>query len=466
MVGLPLTMWMFFSERMERPLLVFLLYLGLLDGFLKLRTNSTAVTSVRDVLLYAILLGFLARAILRRQTLRLPPLSGWILAFTVVVLVQVVNPADEGIGHTLGALRPHLEFVPLFFVGYYMVQTRARLRTFFLILLVIATANGIVGFYQLNLTPAQLASWGPGYAFRINGNGTGLNKVAGRTFHTGGQERTRPFGLSDDAGLGGAWGMLAVGGALALASLGIRRRLGRISLLLCVGPPLAIISGEGRSILIGSVVAVLAYVGFATTARRLVPTMTAVLLGLAVLVGVVVYVGSVSGSGVFARYKTISPSNLASTTSTDRGSSLKYIPTLIADHPLGNGLGKVGPAAGFAGGASNSGSNGETEPDFLVSELGVPGLIVVLGFNINLLFLAFRRIRQLEPETRSLVAALLAGIVAMLVVGVASATTANAPDAPYLWFAGGALSYWLGAGARSVPLSARVSADGPPPIGA
>ena len=58
--GVAITVWMFFSENMDRPMVVFLLYLGLLDGFLKLRTNSTAVTLVRDVLLYAILLGFVA----------------------------------------------------------------------------------------------------------------------------------------------------------------------------------------------------------------------------------------------------------------------------------------------------------------------------------------------------------------------------------------------------------------------
>ena len=128
--GIGLTVWMFFSERMERPLVVLLLYLGLLEGFLKLRTDSTVITSVRDVLLYAILLGFLVRAALRRQSLPLPPLSGWVLAVTVVVLVQIANPSSHGILHTLGALRPHLEFVPLFFVGYFMLQTRARLRTF------------------------------------------------------------------------------------------------------------------------------------------------------------------------------------------------------------------------------------------------------------------------------------------------------------------------------------------------
>ena len=101
--GVALTVWMFLSENMDRPIVVFLLYLGLLDGLLKLRTNSTAVTLVRDVLLYAILLGFLARAALRRQRLRPPPLTGWILAFVIVVIVQLANPADQGLTHSLAS---------------------------------------------------------------------------------------------------------------------------------------------------------------------------------------------------------------------------------------------------------------------------------------------------------------------------------------------------------------------------
>jgi hypothetical protein len=435
--------WMFFSERLEKPLLVFLLYLGLLDGFLKLRTNSSAITLGRDALLYAILLGFLARSTLRRSPMRLPPLSGWPLAFTIIVLVQLFNPADNGLTHTLGALRPHLEFVPLFFVGYAVLQTPARLRTFFLLLLVIASANGIVSAVQLNLTPAQLSSWGPGYSARINGTGTGVNSLAARTYVTSsGQARTRPFGLGDDSGIGEAWGMLALGGALTLISLSGRRSAGRISLLLCAGPPLAIITGEGRSLVVGSVVALVAYILLATTAKRLIPTLAAVLLGLAVMVGVVAYISSVSGAGVFDRYLTISPSTLAATTNQSRGNSFSAIPQLITAHPLGNGLGFVGPAAGFAGGGG-AGSNGETEPGFLISELGIPGLLVIYGFNLHLLILGARRIKRLEPETRGHVAALFAGIVALLIVGISAATTSIAPFSPYLWFVGGALTYWL-----------------------
>ena len=190
--GVALTVWMFFSENMDRPMVVFLLYLGLLDGFLKLRTNSTAVTLVRDVLLYAILLGFLARAALRRQKLRPPPMTGWILAFVMVVIVQLANPADQGLTHSLGALRPHLEFVPLFFVGYALLQSRKRLRTFFVIMLVIATANGVVGVIQLNLTPAQLSSWGPGLRLPDQQQGNRARRGLGPHFQHFHRGRSHP----------------------------------------------------------------------------------------------------------------------------------------------------------------------------------------------------------------------------------------------------------------------------------
>src|SRR3954454_9990019 len=49
--------WMFLSERYEVTLLVLTLYLGLLDGFLKLKTGSQLTTLGRDLLLYAIVAG-------------------------------------------------------------------------------------------------------------------------------------------------------------------------------------------------------------------------------------------------------------------------------------------------------------------------------------------------------------------------------------------------------------------------
>src|ERR1700722_5606296 len=80
--------WMFFSERYERTLAVLLLYLGLLDGFLKLKTGSTIATLGRDVLLYSIALGVLVRAMLRRQALPSPPLLFGVVAWLLLCLAQ------------------------------------------------------------------------------------------------------------------------------------------------------------------------------------------------------------------------------------------------------------------------------------------------------------------------------------------------------------------------------------------
>lgn len=451
-LGVGIGVWMFFSTSLERPLAVFLLYLGLLDGFLKLRTNSDFVTLGRDALLYALALGFLARASLGKQQLRLPPLSGWALAFTAVVLAQLANPGNIGTLHTAGGLRPHLEFVPLFFIGFAMLQTPRRLRTFFVLMLIIATANGIVGLIQLNLTPDQLASWGPGYEQRVNGTGTGLDQVSARVYGTddSGETRTRPFGLGQDAGSGAAWGMLALGGALALVTLAARRSSGRLALLLCAGPPLAVISGQGRAILLASVVVLFAYAVMATNVKRLVPTLAGLLVGLAVIGGVVAYVGSASGEGVFDRYATITPDKVRSTTDEDRGRSIERIPSYFGEFPLGNGLGSVGPAAGFAGGGDGDG-DGETEPTFLLTELGIPGLVVILGLHLHLLWLGALRIRRFDEETRPLVAALLAGIVGIFALWIAAPTTAASPLSAYLWLVGGALAYWLTVGWRREP---------------
>src|SRR4051794_34300778 len=44
--------WMFLSERYHISLLALMVYLGLLDGFIRLKTGSSNLTVVRDVLLY------------------------------------------------------------------------------------------------------------------------------------------------------------------------------------------------------------------------------------------------------------------------------------------------------------------------------------------------------------------------------------------------------------------------------
>lgn len=449
------TLWLFLTERVTVAAIALMLYLGLLDGYLKLSTGDQHVTLVRDVLLYAIVIGMLARTALRGDPLRLPPLSGWVVAYVAVVLVQIGNPANTGTLHTLGALRPHLEFVPLFFLGYLLVRSASALRTFLVLLLVCATANGIVGFVQLQETPEQLAGWGPGYSAKVLGTGD----VSGRVFtDDSGEERVRPFGLGGDSGAGAVVGLVAVGAALALVTLGRQRMSGRLALLLCAGAPLAVLTGERRTTVVAAFVALLAFVLLATSLRRLIPTLAAIGVGLALTLVLVSVVGG-SSEGVFDRYKTISPDRLAATTEESRGGSFDKIPRFVVDYPVGGGLGSVGPASAFAGGGS-VGLDGETGPTFLLSELGVAGLVVLLGFNVQLLVLAARRVRRCEPELRVLLAALVAGLVGLLMTWVSAADMATSPASPFFWFSAGALAWWLAgpgfaeAGGRPRALSA------------
>ena len=432
-----LVAWMFVSTRPEWPLAVFALYLGLLDGYLKLSTGVGNLTVARDVLLYAIVLGILVRAAIRKQRLTLPPLSSWVIAFVAVVLVQLVNPADAGVKHTLAALRPELEFMPLFFLGHQVVRTSVRLRRFFLILLLCATANGIANFVQFNLTPSQFASWGSGYATYINGTGG----VSGRTFYdNAGQAKVRPFGLGTDAGSGAQFGLLGLGGALALLVLGARGRQWLV-LLLCVGPPLAIFTGQWRSAVVAAIVAAAFFIVLVVSSRRMIPTLAAFALGVLITAGVFGLVAS-NSSGLLDRYNTITPGSLLSTTQASRGGSISLIPTFAVDYPLGGGLGSVGPAAGYAGGTAHA-LNGETAFTFYLSDVGLPGLIVMFLFNLKLLGRSIRRVRGMDHETRLLVAGVAAGVAGLFTEWASGSPLVTSPGAPYFWFAAGALAFWL-----------------------
>ena len=72
----------------------------------------------------------------------------------------------------IGGFRQQLEWVPFFFFGYALMRSRERFRKLFVILGVIALANGLMSTYQTRLSPGQLASWGPGYAELVHGSET------------------------------------------------------------------------------------------------------------------------------------------------------------------------------------------------------------------------------------------------------------------------------------------------------
>jgi hypothetical protein len=439
------SLWFATTRRTQLALALFMVYLGALDGYLKLATGSGLVTFLRDVLLFAILAGVLGRAQAQRTRLTAPPLTAWVGGFALLVLVQVFNPQGGTLVHSLAGVRQHLEFVPLFFLTFAFVRTTKALRGFVVLLLLIAAVNGVVSLVQFRETPQQLAAWGPGYAERILGQGQFL--VSGRSFFDqAGNNYTRPFGLGSEAGSGGLVGAFALGGVLALASLALSRRLRHLlfAVAMAIGAVTAIVTSQGRAVIVCSIVVALAYGLLTATSRGRVTT----LLGLAVagLVSVVVFQAIIGKAGSPAlRYQGLTTSTLLQTTSKARGKSLADIPRTMAWYPLGAGLATAGPASGAPGATALTGAvDAENQFSFMTLETGIAGTTLIVAFTVMLFVLGLRRCRH-EPdrEARVLLAAVIAPIAGMTLLYVPSALTATTPGGPYLWAAGGIVSYWL-----------------------
>src|SRR5271154_1991753 len=433
------------SDRYPMTLTLIVLYLGLLEGPVKLGSGAHEEAAViRDVLIFSVGLGAVLRLVVKREPITLPPMSAWPLAFVALVLVEAFNPNTHGIIKILGGFRQELEWIPFFFFGYVIMRSKQRFRRLFLILGVLALANGAVSTYQTRLSPGQLASWGPGYRELVFG-GKG---ISARTYGSEGVARVRPPALGTDAGFGGAVGLIALPGTLALLATGGLRRRWPV-LLLCLGALVGVATGLGRLQVVGAVLALLAFtaLSFSAAGRRINRPLAA-LLGVVVLalpVGAILV--SVEGSGAFSRYTEIAPANVTEAKDTKTG-ELKHIPAQIAAAPFGVGLGTVGAAAGFGGTQKEllegHGTGAESQYKFILDELGLPGLVLWVALLIRLLTLALPGLwRVPDFELRMYMAAIFSPVIAFVIMGFSGPVMSSAALAPFFWFSLGVAAYWF-----------------------
>jgi hypothetical protein len=448
------------SARYGLTLALLALYLGLLDGPVKLLSASQAASAVRDVLIFAIVLGMAARAAVTRERVRMPPLSGWVVAFVALVLIEAANPATHGILKVVGGFRQQLEWVPFFFFGYLAMRSKERLRKLFVLLGVIALANGAVGAYQAQLTPTQLASWGPGYGERI----AGTDGLGGRTYAVEGVGRPRPPALGSDSGFGGGVGVLALPGLLAVLAVGgMRRRW--LLVLLCLGALLGIATSASRTSVIIAVVALLSFGGLSLSAgRRAIRPLAALAAAVALAFAVGAVLVATEGGGVFARYESLVSSQAHGPGNDSKERDLAQIPRYLASAPFGVGLGTYGSAAGFGGRErvtiEGKGVTGESAYNLLALELGLPGLLLWVGLSLSVIGLAVRGLARVRDiELRVYLAAAFAVFIAFTVQGLSGPTLAVTPAGAYLWFAAGIAAYWFAGPGRAESALARGASD-------
>jgi hypothetical protein len=436
------------SVRYEITLTILVIYLGLIDGVVKLETASQLVSSLRDVMIAAISMGALARVAVRREKVLLPPLTGWVFAFVLLVVIEVANPNTHGLLKVVGGFRQHLEWIPFFFFGYLIMRSKVRFRQLFLLLGVIALANGFVSTVQTQLTPEQLASWGPGYAERINGTGS----VSDRVYtDSAGTARVRPPALGSDFGFGGYVGVLALPGLLALLATGRLKRRSLV-LLLSLGAILAVATSLQREAVLGAVVAVIAFAALSASAGR---QATRVLAGLLVVGALALALASLlapnAGNGVFSRYASITPDKAAATSVSYRQDTLAQIPAVVQKYPFGAGLSIAGAGATF-GGESTATVDGhrasaESQYNYVNLELGLPGLLFWIALTVMVITLSVRKLRQIgDVELRLSLAAVFAVVIAFSIMGLVGPTMSSLPFGPFFWFSVGIASYWFAGG--------------------
>jgi hypothetical protein len=168
-----------------------------------------------------------------------------------------------------------------------------------------------------------------------------------------------------------------------------------------------------------------------------------VLIGILVFGALVAAALSALDSGTLHRYNTIAPSKLAGTVSNSRSGNNALIPQYAGKYPFGGGLGSSGPAWKQFGESKNT-LSGESQVTFLIGEVGIPGLILFLAFQIKVLGGSVRRLRRVRnSETRILLAGLIAPLFAFVANWYVGTTTTAPPNSPYMWAVIGILSYWL-----------------------
>jgi hypothetical protein len=429
------------NPRLQVTVTAIVLYLGLLDGPVKLLLpNREATASVQDILIIAVCAGALLRMLVARERVRWPPLSGWVIAWTLLVVVNAFNPKTLGILPILAGFRQNLQYVPFFFFGYALIRSKRRFRQLFIVLGVIALANGVVAAYQTELTPAQLASWGPGYHTLIYPPTGG-----GRVYVSEGEARVRPPGLGSEAGSSGAIGHIALPMCLALIAL-TRGRRKWIAAILALGSIFAVVVGLGRLQLVGAALGVLAFAALVAYAGRHMSRAFGTLLAVVVLaIPLGAVVASSLRSGTFKRYETL---NTSSETTLHKEAAWSKIPKYVAASPLGFGLGNSGSAAGVLKSNSNllegHGLTSETEYNVLVKELGLPGLVLWPLLSLFVSFLVVRRIRGIRDG--ELVVCLCGAIAAFIPLPIEGSTgfiTGGAATGAYFWFTIGIVAYWL-----------------------
>jgi hypothetical protein len=122
----------------------FLCWLLFEDFARKFLGNNMAIYFAKDFLALVLFISFLAAIRRKEITSFRPPFLVPVLVFIWFGVLQVFNPASTSIWYGLMGFKMFFYYVPMFFLGYSLINSEAQLRRFF-------TANMVLALIIISL---------------------------------------------------------------------------------------------------------------------------------------------------------------------------------------------------------------------------------------------------------------------------------------------------------------------------
>ena len=436
LVLIPLVVWAAFTDT-ERALYVYLAWCWM-DGTIRGVFDSAPVMIVaRDLILGLIVIGWGLRRLQTRSLdpLTVPPVNLLVILFILNALVQVANPYSLGLVQSLAGLKLHFSAIPLLYLGYDIFRRPSQIRALFLFLTLATLVIGLVSLVQYSQGREWTWSHFPGTKTVISQN---FNAVSGNNLAA--DDSFKPPGTTSFGG--GTGGFVGLMFPLPFALLLLHQRVGgkfgtaMLSGILLLFTIIIFVNGL-RSALAPAIFGVLLC---SLLVRDHMRKRALALVGACLVLGFSGWVisSNLSHGGVTSRFgSTFSHPDQA--LHDDRQTFFETAGTILANAPLGCGLGRSGAAAGYLGTGSprtlGFSTFSEAYLGTMIFETGLLGALLIGGMTIAVLRRGLQTLRRLaNPDSQVLAAALLATLV--LIFG-------EFFSAPVLLAPPGSVVFWL-----------------------
>lgn len=416
-----------------RPALLLILGYGAFSGWAKLASQWNPLIYIAiDILLATVLIRWLASALPeRRNLLQGVPFAAPLMAFIVLCLILMFSPLTHPI-LALGGVKAYVIPIVVYFLAYQVFVTPDQIRHALLALSIPAFFVAVYTFIQLSSGLSELRIlYSPG---ELASKFQGTIQVDAGT----GDLVFRPFSTLQDAGTAAHFNLISFFLAVAIMSTlaGNKDTQNRWSL---IAFPLAFLSSAAvvisavRIAWTGLIIG-LVYVVWLGRGRslKLMP-----LVAIAVVAGFLFAGDTYLGRDLFRRAQTMTTP--VETFEQDRAFGWWYNNMwMVENTPLGVGMGKASPGlGGIEKFVAVDRGFWLPPPDNLVGalliEVGVPGMLLLLGIVVSILVRATVLVGGLTDTSRSLATGLTGMVLAIFIAGIAGAGLFSTPVNLYFW---------------------------------